>query len=557
MGSHILRVLATVARNGALRRIEGGFLIATIVEWAAWLALVVFAFERGGPLEAGIIGFAVGAPAVIVAPTAAILGDRYPRSRVLLGAYAAQGVALLATGIAFGAGAVAAGYGLGIVAMALVALVRPLISSLLPEVARSPEELTAANVASGMVEGVGALVGSLLAGVVLGIGGPPLVLGLGAIAMAAAAGLLIPTARRARRYAGEGTSAPGSVSNAMRALGHDLAAGAAAVRADRRLTVLFVLLAVTVGVLGMLSVLIIIVALDVLGIDQDGAGYLTAVGGLGAVVGSAAASSLVGRDRLAVPLLVSSVGFALAVAAMGLTSDPVPVIVAVLATGVGWSFAYVAGVTLTQRLAGDDVMTRVFGIAESTQTGAEALGGLLVPVLVLAVGPSGALVVCGTVLGVVVLLAAPTLLRADRIDPVFGADLRLLRSVRMFEPLSGPVIERLAATAEHVSVDAGADVISEGESGDRFFVIADGRAAVSVAGRAAGELGPREAFGEIALLRDVPRTATVRATVPTELLVIRRGPFLEALTGQPRSRALASDVVHQHLSADDAAVGDR
>jgi CRP-like cAMP-binding protein len=557
MGSHIFRVLATVARNGALRRIEGGFLIATIVEWAAWLALVVFAFERGGPLEAGIIGFAVGAPAVIVAPTAAILGDRYPRSRVLLGAYAAQGVALLATGIAFGAGAVAAGYGLGIVAMALVALVRPLISSLLPEVARSPEELTAANVASGMVEGVGALVGSLLAGVVLGIGGPPLVLGLGAIAMAAAAGLLIPTARRARRYAGEGTSAPGSVSSAMRALGRDLAAGAAAVRADRRLTVLFVLLAVTVGVLGMLSVLIIIVALDVLGIDQDGAGYLTAVGGLGAVVGSAAASSLVGRDRLAVPLLVSSVGFALAVAAMGLTSEPVPVIVAVLATGVGWSFAYVAGVTLTQRLAGDDVMTRVFGIAESTQTGAEALGGLLVPVLVLAVGPSGALVVCGTVLGVVVLLAAPTLLRADRIDPVFGADLRLLRSVRMFEPLSGPVIERLAATAEHVSVDAGADVISEGESGDRFFVIADGRAAVSVAGRAAGELGPREAFGEIALLRDVPRTATVRATVPTELLVIRRGPFLEALTGQPRSRALASDVVHQHLSADDAAVGDR
>jgi CRP-like cAMP-binding protein len=557
MGSHILRVLATVARNGALRRIEGGFLIATIVEWAAWLALVVFAFERGGPLEAGIIGFAVGAPAVIVAPTAAILGDRYPRSRVLLGAYAAQGVALLATGIAFGAGAVAAGYGLGIVAMALVALVRPLISSLLPEVARSPEELTAANVASGMVEGVGALVGSLLAGVVLGIGGPPLVLGLGAIAMAAAAGLLIPTARRARRYAGEGTSAPGSVSSAMRALGHDLAAGAAAVRADRRLTVLFVLLAVTVGVLGMLSVLIIIVALDVLGIDQDGAGYLTAVGGLGAVVGSAAASSLVGRDRLAVPLLVSSVGFALAVAAMGLTSDPVPVIVAVLATGVGWSFAYVAGVTLTQRLAGDDVMTRVFGIAESTQTGAEALGGLLVPVLVLAVGPSGALVVCGTVLGVVVLLAAPTLLRADRIDPVFGADLRLLRSVRMFEPLSGPVIERLAATAEHVSVDAGADVISEGESGDRFFVIADGRAAVSVAGRAAGELGPREAFGEIALLRDVPRTATVRATVPTELVVIRRDPFLEALTGQPRSRALASDVVHEHLSADDAAVVDR
>jgi CRP-like cAMP-binding protein len=237
---------------------------------------------------------------------------------------------------------------------------------------------------------------------------------------------------------------------------------------------------------------------------------------------------------------------------MGLTSQPAPVIVGVLATGIGWSFAYVAGVTLTQRLAGDDVMTRVFGIAESTQTGAEALGGLLVPVLVLAVGSSGALVVCGTVLGGIVLLAAPTLLRADRLDPAFRADMRLLRSVRMFEPLSAPVIERLAATAGHDRVDVGATITREGDTGDRFFVMADGLATVSVAGRAAGELGPGEAFGEIALLRDVPRTATVTALVPSELLVIRREPFLEALTGQPRSRALASDVVQEHLAADRA-----
>jgi MFS family permease len=304
----------------------------------------------------------------------------------------------------------------------------------------------------------------------------------------------------------------------------------------------------------MLSVLVIIVAMDVLGLDQDGAGYLTAVGGLGAVIGSAAATSLVGRDRLAVPLLAASVGFALAVAAMGLASEPVLVIAAVLATGVGWSFAYVAGVTLTQRLAGDDVMTRVFGIAESTQTGAEALGGLLVPVLVLAVGPSGALVVCGSLLGVVVLLAAPTLLRADRVDPAYAADLRLVRSVPMFGPLSAPVVERLAASAEHAGAEAGATIVREGDTGDRFFVIADGRAEVSVGGRAAGELGPGEAFGEIALLRDVPRTATVRATVPTELLILRREPFLEALTGQPRSRALATNLVQEHLAADQAGV---
>jgi CRP-like cAMP-binding protein len=124
----------------------------------------------------------------------------------------------------------------------------------------------------------------------------------------------------------------------------------------------------------------------------------------------------------------------------------------------------------------------------------------------------------------------------------------------MFGPLSAPVVERLAGSAEHATVEAGATIVREGDSGDRFFVIADGRTEVSVGGRAAGELGPGEAFGEIALLRDVPRTATVRATAPTELLVLRRAPFLEALTGQPRSRALASDVVEEHLTADHAAV---
>ena len=63
------------------------------------------------------------------------------------------------------------------------------------------------------------------------------------------------------------------------------------------------------------------------------------------------------------------------------------------------------------------------------------------------------------------------------------------------------------------------------------------------------------AFGEIALLRDVPRTATVLAVEPTELLAIRRDPFLEALTGQPRSRAVAAGLVDERLAADHVGAG--
>ena len=555
-GGRVGGALATVVRNAPIRRIEGGFLIATVVEWAAWLALIVVAFDHGGAVEAGIVGFAVGVPAIVVAPAASILGDRWPRSRVLLGSYVAQAVALAGTALAFLAGATLLGFALGVVTMALVAFVRPLLSSLLPEVARSPDELTAANVASGLVEGAGALVGSLLAGFLLGIGGAPLVLGLSAVAMVVAGVLLVPIARRARRLVIEpGAPADRRSPTGLGAFGRDLAAGAAAVLGDRRLSVLFALQAMTIGVLGTFSVLVIVVAIDVLGLDQDGAGYLTAVGGLGALVGSAAATSLVGRERLGGPVLLATTGFAVAVAAVGLSSEPLPVAVAIVATGIGWSFAYVAATTLVQRLAGDDVMTRVFGVAESLQTGAEALGGLLVPVLVVAAGPSGALIILGVALGLGVLLATPTLLRADRVDPAFLADLATLRTVQMFAPLSGPVIERLAATADHARVETGMPVVVEGDGGDRFYVIVAGRVAVTVVGRPAGELGPGEGFGEIALLRDVPRTATVRAIDPTDLLTISRESFLEALTGQPRSRVLAAGVAADRLAADDAAAG--
>ena len=255
---HLAAVLTTLARNRELARIELGFLMSTVVEWAAWLALVVIAFDRGGAAEAGLIGFAVAAPAIVVAPTTAILGDRWPRSRVMLATYLAQAVVFLATAIAFVAGADVVGYALGITAMALVALVRPLLGSILPEFARSPEELTAANVSSGFCEGSGALIGALGAGVLFGIAGSSAVLGAGAFGMVVAAGLMAPLAVRARAIPLDNLrAATGGLAATARIVGRELGAGAATVLADRRLGVLNGLMAVTIGVLGALSVLIV------------------------------------------------------------------------------------------------------------------------------------------------------------------------------------------------------------------------------------------------------------------------------------------------------------
>ncbi len=551
-----LALLGAVVKDPALRRAQGGFLLSTIAEWASWLALVVYAYDRGGAAEAGVVGFVLGAPVILVVPAVSIIGDRWPRARVLLAVYLLLALAFLATGLLLAAGAAVAGYLAGVVAMLVLGLVRPLLGALLPEVAGSPDALTAANVVSGLVEGVGALVGPLAAGALLAAGGAPLVLGACAIVLAVAAVAMGPIAAAPSAVVsdpvvdGEPTGR-----TSLGDFARELAAGATAVLADRRLTAAVVLVTTAIGLLGALGVFIVVIAIDVLGLDEGAVGYLTAVSGIGALIGSAASIVLVGRERLGIALVGGTAAFGLSVAALGLVRDPLGVALVLMLTGIGWTYAYVAATTLTQRLAGDDVMTRVFGLSEATQTFAEALGALAVPILVVAFGTSGAMIAAGLALSIVALAAAPLYLRAERTDPELLRDVRLLRAVPMFEPLSAPVIERLAHGAIHVSVPAGAAIVNEGEPGDRLYLLAEGSADVIVGGREVRVLGPGEVFGEIALLRDVPRTATVRARTAVELLAVDRAPFLEALTGQARSRRLAGEVAAGRLAADAAAKG--
>ena len=147
-------------------------------------------------------------------------------------------------------------------------------------------------------------------------------------------------------------------------------------------------------------------------------------------------------------------------------------------------------------------------------------------------------------------LAAPAFIRSDRAEAGLLAELRSIRAVPMFRPLAAPVVERLAADAVPVDVDAGAAVVRAGDIGDRFYVVMTGKAEVDVGGVQTGTVGAGDSFGEIALLHDIPRTATVRATEPMTLLAIDRVPFLEALTGQPRSHALADQLATRRLARD-------
>jgi MFS family permease len=329
-----------------------------------------------------------------------------------------------------------------------------------------------------------------------------------------------------------------------------MSTGLRAIAADPRILAVIVIASWATFLVGALDILYAVLAIDILGLDRGGVGFVGALGGVGAIVGSAGGLLLVGRERLGVALAISGFLFGCAVAAVAVTTLPVGVAVLIVAAGTGSGLTYVGAQTMIQRLAGDDVMSRVFGVLQGVMMGSTALGALAVPLIIETVGERAAFAVAGLSLPIVVLLASRVLLRADGLTPQRAADLSLLRRVAMFAPLSAPVLERLAAGVTRARVPAGATVIRENDPGDRYHVVVTGSVVVSVRGREIRRLGPGEGFGEIALIRDVPRTATVVAETDLTLAGIDRGLFLEALTGQPRSRMIAGDIAADRLAAD-------
>ncbi len=540
-----LVTVRAVLRLPSLRRLIPAFLAFSITEWASWIGVVVFAYSQGGPVEAGVVAGVVFLPSIIVAPAASMVGDRWPRARVLAGAYAILAASMAATAVALVFAPPIVAYAMATVAATSITLIRPAHAALLPEVAQTPDELAIANAASGTVEGLGALIGPLLVGVLVGIAGPAAVYATNALLALGSTLAVLPLARASRSLAGVTAALPRG-----HRLGRELAAGLRAVAHDRRLIAVMAILSGAIALLGAFNVLVAVIAIELLGGDESTIGYVSAVAGLGSVLGAAGTGLLMGRERLATAYVAAGALFAGAVALIGLGPGPVVILACVVAAGLGWAFVYVEALTLAQRLAGDDVMSRVFGVMEATMMASQALGALAVPVLIATVGMLPAIVVCGVAFGVIVAIAAPTLIRADRLVPSRLRHLRALRAVPMFGPLSGPVLERLANGATPLSVDPGAAIVTAGEVGDRFYVILSGDVEVTTPSGGVRRQTRGDSFGEIALLRDIPRTATVVAVTPTELLALDRGPFLEALTGQPRSRALADAASRRRLDSD-------
>jgi MFS family permease len=534
------RAFRDVFANPALRRIELAFAGSMLGTWAYGIAVVVYAYEQDGATAVGIVGSARWVAAALASPFAALLGDRYDRRWVMAASDLARAALIVAAAIAVYADApsILVYVLAGLVSVASTPF-RPAEAALVPRLATNPAELTAANVSASTIESVGSFAGPALGGILLVVQGPATVF------LFTAAALLWSALLIARIPATPDEDEQEEME--PEAIVDELLAGVRTIGRDRRLRLVIGLFSMQTLVDGMLSVLIVVLALELLDTGQAGLGFLNSAIGIGGLLGALAAAALVGRRRLAGDFGVGIFIWGVPLALVAIWPNQAFALVLLGLVGVGNTLVDVSGMTLLQRAAPEDVLARVFGVLESLLLLTTALGALLAPFLLEWLGTRGALIVAGAVLPILVVPAWPRLSAIDRAAEIPTERLDILRANSIFSPLPPPALEQLAEALREVDVAQGQEVVRQGEPGDEFYLVAEGTLQVFVDAKPVGTLGSGDSFGEIALLRDVPRTATVTAQGPVRLFALERGRFLSAVSASGPSLSAAEGVIGMRL----------
>jgi MFS family permease len=516
-------VVSRVLANRRMRRVEFAFFGFSCSEHGMWVAMLVYAYRQGGTSTAAFVAVAQLVPAAVVAPLASRLSDKRGGAFGLWVGYVAQAASLAATAaLMFGDAPAIAVYAGGIVAASAVTLTRPAQAALLPTIVDTSTELTAANALTGWIESVSVLVGPALTGAAVGLVGPEAAVAVFAAALVVATILTTPLARRGALAPGV-EPRDGDVDDDVTVVG--------ALRAQPAAAALLVVFAAQFVVYGAFDILAVVLAIEVLHIGAAGGGYLTAAFGAGGIVGGAATLLLVGRQRLVPSLVIAGTVWGAAFGLIGLAPNTVGAFALMAAAGSARTLFDVAGRTLLHRATPLALRGRVFGLLEGLSMAAMATGSLLVPALGAFGGPRAAVTIVGGLLVVAALTIGTVLTRLDVPAGPNEAAVELVRGSELFGALAAPLVEELAASLVVERFSPGDVVVREGEAGDRYYLIASGTVAVSQAGQPRATLGPGDGFGEIALLHDTVRTATVTACEDATLYVLNRAPFLDAVAG--------------------------
>lgn len=530
-----------VVRNESLRRLELAWAASVIGQWAYLVAVSVYAYEIGGEAAVGLIFFLRLVPAALLAPFTGLLADRYRRDLVLLGS-------LLARAVLIGAAAVgvfldvdpAFVYALAIGAAIATTPFRPAQAAMTPALAQSPRELTAANAVASTIESLAVFVGPAIAGLLLGVTSIETVflVNVGLVLLSGLFVVRLPASRPRREHETEASTVASEVLMGFRTIAR-----------EPSLRLLIGLFTAQTFVAGALAVYVVVVAIELLELGDAGVGYLNSALGAGAIVGGVLALTLTGARRLSPAFMFGVVLWGAPLILLGIVPTTAAALLLLALIGLGNSFVDVATFTLVQRAVPDHILARVFGVIQMLWFAAVGFGAIAAPPLIDWLGLEGALIATGAALVGLVLVLWPAVAKIDaRAVAPEVEELRILTSVPIFAPLPGMTLEHLAGRLVPLRLDPDTVIVREGDAGDRFYMVVEGVVEVSEYGRPIAELGAGGYFGEIALIRDVARTATVSAKTPVVLYALDREDFLAAVTSHEPSAEAAEEVVSARLA---------
>ena len=526
-------------RNPALARLLAGEFVSGIGDWLYLVAVLVVVYaDSNSPVLLGIVGAARILPYVLLSVPAGIVADRFDRRMVLLVTDVARGVLMLGLVAAVVLGAPT----LVIVAISILAacfstFFGPAIGALIPTLVEE-RDLGVANSAWATLDNVAFIVGPAVAGILLASGGLEFAFLLNAVSFAIVAVVLwklpIPTSDDA----GEGRQITSeSSSSRWRGLARPLVGP-------------FILDSTTSLVGGGVGVLTVLIAIDVLNAGQAGTGYLNAAVGVGGVIAGIAGGALLAR-RLSVPLLLGGIAGGIGLAWLALTGDLLTAMLAIGIAVAGMLLLDVVNTTLIQRIVPDALRGRAMGVLQTSSAVMYALGAFAMPLMADAIGVAPVLIGAAVVMTAGAALAL--LLSSGQAEPEAVDALRMrLLDQPIFAGLPPGRLESAARRLVSVPVDPGEVVVRQGDPADRFYVIDSG--ALRVTQVAHGdeavlrELGPGEVFGEIGLLKGIPRTATVTATTPSVLYALDARAFGELVGSGPGLSSRLLDLYRGALS---------
>jgi MFS family permease len=542
VGGTYRAAIASVTHNRNLRIAQLSSLSAWTGEFLFLTAMTVYAYEENGAAGVGLIGFLRVLPTTFALPLLGALADHMSRRLLLVI------TSLLRALTAAGAAAAAAG-GLPLVTYTLVTLstichsaYRPVLAAVLPTLCTTPAELASANAVRSILDGLASLVGPLAAAGIIAAASPAASF-VAVAALSAAAAALIGTLR----YESVSHESERGRRPHIQILG-GLVEGLRELRAGNRAVVVIVLGALQCLVRGALLVLAVVIAVRLTGMGQAGVGVLWAAFGIGGLVAAMGTVGAAGSNRLGTLFGLGIGAWGLPIVLAGVVLHSWVAVAAFAVMGAANALVDVAGFTLLQRLAPDPMLARILTVTEAVFALAVAVGSLVTAPLLSALGDKGTIIATGCVLPVAVALYVKQLRAIDAEIGVRADRIALLRRVGAFQLLPVPAIEGLAQHLEHVRVAAGCDVFREGDPGDGFYIIESGEMSIIKGGREVSRLSSGGSFGEIALLRSIPRTATVLATEDAELAVVSGPRFIAAVTGFSATSTAVEQNMTNYLS---------